>query len=58
MNNNNNNNNNRSRCPYPRLDWDTTKYCKDCKSISPFDKNNKCIICIDRNDNEYWRRRE
>lgn len=49
----NNNNNNRSRCPYPRLDFECTKYCKACKFITPFDKNNKCIVCIDRNK-EYW----
>ena len=38
-------NNIRSMCPYPRLDFDITLYCKVCKSITPF-KQGKCIICL------------
>lgn len=40
----------RSSCPYPRLDFDDTKYCKKCKSITPF-KNGKCIVCLPKTEN-------
>lgn len=36
----------RSSCPYPRINFEYTKYCKKCKFITPFNKWNKCIVCL------------
>lgn len=37
-----------SFCPWPRIEWDDSKYCKQCQFITPF-KNNKCVLCSFKN---------